>query len=138
MAFGSGFRDLLSNLQTTSAARSCFADLSASWIYLGLVSCVSTRIFSVVPTQLFSRHSLLDFAACFRVCNEQLRRGVLAGLGTSWLYPRFLPRCPPLRGRTCLPCIPKLTVSLHDSVALGQKWLRIRIFQIQTFRKRHA
>ena len=44
LAFGSGFRDLLSNLQTTSAARSCFADLSASWIYLGLVSWASTRI----------------------------------------------------------------------------------------------
>ena len=29
LAFGSGFRDPLSNLQTTSAARSCFVDLPA-------------------------------------------------------------------------------------------------------------
>ena len=25
-----------------------------------------------------ARHSLLDFAACFRICNEQLRRGIVS------------------------------------------------------------
>ena len=34
-----------------------------------------------------ARHSLLDFAACFRICNEQLRRGVVSLL---WVLLGFV------------------------------------------------
>ena len=85
MAFGSGFRDLLSNLQKTSAARSCFADLSASWIYLGLVSWVSTRILCVVPRQLFSSYS----ECIAKVKNNLLGEALLClALGSGCCNPR--------------------------------------------------